>query len=78
MSESQVGFDPNKCNDSGATALHVVCASERPAASTVTMLVRYGAHPNVQDRNGNTPLHFAAEVNNRKPPVYSTTLTQTL
>ena len=34
-------------------------------AAAVCVLVKHGAHPNVQDRNGNTPLHFAAELNNR-------------
>jgi len=44
------------------TPLHYAALSRQHAV--VEVLLRWGADPFIQDRNGNTPLHLAAEGNN--------------
>ena len=51
------GIDVNSCNDGGQTALHLAAACSR--GDYVQQLIKAGANPNVQDKEGHTPLQVA-------------------
>ena len=51
------GIDLNSCNDCGQTALHLAAACSR--GDHVQQLLKCGANPNVQDKEGRTPLQVA-------------------
>lgn len=51
------GIDLNSCNDCGQTALHLAAACSR--GDHVQQLLKAGANPNVQDREGYSPLQVA-------------------
>lgn len=51
------GIDVNSCNDYGQTALHLAAACSR--GDHVQQLLKAGANPNVQDKEGHTPLQVA-------------------
>uniref|UniRef100_UPI00358DE232 apoptosis-stimulating of p53 protein 2-like isoform X2 n=1 Tax=Myxine glutinosa TaxID=7769 RepID=UPI00358DE232 len=54
--------NPNQPNDDGITALHnAVCSGMQ---STVLFLLQHGLDVNAADRDGWTPLHCAASINN--------------
>jgi len=52
----RAGADISARNDYGQTALHIACQARQP--DVVHLLLSRGADPNVQDRNGCTPLHL--------------------
>ena len=51
------GVDVNSCNDYGQTALHLAAACSR--GDYIQQLLKGGANPNVQDKEGRTPLQVA-------------------
>ena len=52
------GVDPNGVDWHGQAAVHV--AAEHDAAKNMEALLQAGGNPNLQDQDGNTPLHHAA------------------
>lgn len=59
----EAGANPNQCNSTGETPLHVVCAEciQPSAAFIVDSLLKAGAKPTIADDNGTTPLMHAAD-----------------
>ena len=56
-----IGGDINYRNENGGnTALHYICCSQTKSVSIMRTLLKYGADPNIQNSNGNTPLHLCA------------------
>ena len=61
-----IGDHINYRNENGGnTALHYICCSQRKSVAIMRTLLKYGADPNIQNSNGNTPLHLCA---NRRLP----------
>eukprot|EP00913_Durusdinium_trenchii_P027844 g26108.t1 len=54
----------NQTNDRGCTALHAAAAAEEGNAQIVELLLAARATVNLQDKEGNAPLHAAAEEGN--------------
>ena len=55
------GVNPNERHHlTGDTPLHTAVSCEDPDARIVRLLLEHGADPNARDRNGRTPLHYAA------------------
>jgi ankyrin repeat protein len=52
------------------TALHYAAINRQPIL--VAALLRWGADPYIQDRNGNTPLHLTAEGTNYTIDIFHT------
>jgi len=52
------GIDPNTCDERLRTALHYACENNHD--KVVRVLLDKNADPAFADRNGRTPLHFAA------------------
>ncbi|KAI8470987.1 MAG: ankyrin repeat-containing domain protein [Monoraphidium minutum] len=55
----QLGADPNKANQAGATALHFAAAAKRNAAAACELLVQAGADPTIEDDMGCMPYERA-------------------
>ncbi|PGH23014.1 hypothetical protein AJ80_02929 [Polytolypa hystricis UAMH7299] len=53
------GADPCAVNDSGESALHVLCASSVPSLFMLDQLVRFHVAINGRNSEGETPLHIA-------------------
>ena len=47
----------------GVTPLHLLVRRHNPHPGIVTMLLKAGADPNIQDEDGHTPVHMAAQFN---------------
>ncbi|HEY6227052.1 MAG TPA: ankyrin repeat domain-containing protein, partial [Verrucomicrobiae bacterium] len=62
-----LGLDVNARNEKGRTALHIAAQSSDECA--VRMLLKAGASPDIQDREGNTPLHLIFESEEYRPDV---------
>lgn len=48
--------------DIGETALHIAASLPNNDSECAQMLLKSGAHPNVKQLDGQTPLHFAARI----------------
>jgi len=54
------GLSPNRPNlNTGDTPLHYVCRGDKDTAKEVAILLKYGADPEIQNNNGQTPLDIA-------------------
>eukprot|EP00727_Mastigamoeba_balamuthi_P014496 m51a1_g9671 hypothetical protein (186) ;mRNA; r:1265523-1266814 len=58
LTDPTKNLDVNKQDSLGQTALHWACASGYP--TTATLLLKHGANPNAQDKEGEFPMHKAA------------------
>jgi hypothetical protein len=55
------GADPNGQNSHGVGCLHFACYRESASASIAKLLLKHGAHPEIQELTyGCTPLHYCA------------------
>jgi ankyrin repeat protein len=61
----KAGADPNTQDDIRISALHL-CSSERSKYECFKVLMEYDVNINIQNRGGQTPLHWAVYWNNYK------------
>lgn len=65
--------DPNVRDDFGQSALHHCCAPSIPGypkGPIAKILLDVGAHVNARDKNGQTPLHYAAKTGGESVQIY--------
>ncbi len=61
------GGDPNISNIEGVFPVHIVSSQDN--VELLQLLIQSGSHVNVQDDDGDTPLHYAAR-EGRKSSLY--------